>query len=162
MQLAGVKRGQSRLLLVSEVGCSAAVSATICPIPKLIVLVRRNRAVGMHAEGARALAGLRSGDGPLSIRVRPSSLKHACNRRTTSTGEKCQVNGHARSRLTLETSAGTPAINQGTGGSLPGPDTGHPLHSAGGHVGSPHDPAHTRTEPAARETRQSRPSKLPL
>jgi hypothetical protein len=31
----------------------------------------------MQAEGARVLAGLRSGDGPLSIRVRPSSLKAA-------------------------------------------------------------------------------------
>ena len=37
MQLAKVKEGQSRLLRVCEVGCSVAVSATICPIPKLIV-----------------------------------------------------------------------------------------------------------------------------
>jgi hypothetical protein len=33
-------KGHSRLLTVSEVGCSAALSATICPIPKLIVRVR--------------------------------------------------------------------------------------------------------------------------
>ena len=33
-------RGYSRLLAVSEVGCSASSSATICPIPKLIVRVR--------------------------------------------------------------------------------------------------------------------------
>ena len=32
--------GYSRLLAVSEVGCSASSSATICPIPKLIVRVR--------------------------------------------------------------------------------------------------------------------------
>ena len=31
--------------------------------------------------------GLRSGDGPLSVRVHPSSLKRDCDRRTTSTGE---------------------------------------------------------------------------
>jgi hypothetical protein len=41
-------------------------------------------------------AGLRSGDGPLSIRVRPSSLKRDRDRGTTSTGEKCLVNGHAK------------------------------------------------------------------
>jgi len=43
------------------------------------------------------------------------------------------VNVHAKSRLILETSAGTPARDQGPGGSLPGPDAGHPLHRAGGH-----------------------------
>jgi hypothetical protein len=37
VQLATVKRGQSRVLRVSEVGCSAASSAAICPIPKLTV-----------------------------------------------------------------------------------------------------------------------------
>jgi hypothetical protein len=40
------------------------------------------------------------------------------------------VNVHAKSRLTLETSADTPAGDQGPGGSLPGPDAGHPLHRA--------------------------------
>ncbi len=34
---------------------------------------------------------LRSGDGPLSVRVRPSSLKRNCDRRTTSTGEKSEA-----------------------------------------------------------------------
>ena len=58
--------------------------------------------VRMAAEGARVLAGLISGDGPLSVRVRPSSLKRDCGRRTTSTGEKSLVNVHAKSRLTLE------------------------------------------------------------
>jgi hypothetical protein len=38
------------------------------------------------------LAGLRSGDGPLSVRARPSSIKRDCDRRTTSTGERCLVN----------------------------------------------------------------------
>ena len=37
VQLTRVKRGQSRLLPVCEVGCSAALSVAICPIPKLIV-----------------------------------------------------------------------------------------------------------------------------
>ena len=56
----------------------------------------------MQAEGARALAGLSSGDGPLSVRIRPSSLKRDCDRRTTSTGEKCLVHVHTKSHLTLE------------------------------------------------------------
>jgi hypothetical protein len=36
--------------------------------------------IGMRAEDARVLAGLRSGDGPLSVRARPSSLKRDCDR----------------------------------------------------------------------------------
>jgi hypothetical protein len=51
---------------------------------------------------ARTLAGQSAGDGPLSVRVRPSSLKRDCHRRTTSTGERCLVNVHAKSRLTPE------------------------------------------------------------
>ena len=51
---------------------------------------------------ARVLAELRSGDGPLSVRARPSSIKHDCDRRTTSTSGKCLVNAHAKSRLTLD------------------------------------------------------------
>jgi hypothetical protein len=51
---------------------------------------------------SQVLAGLRSGDGTLSVRVRPSSLKHDCDRRATSTGEKCLANVHAKSRLTPE------------------------------------------------------------
>ena len=43
------------------------------------------------------------------------------------------MNVHAKSRLTLETSADTPVRNQGPGRSLPGPDAGHPLQGAGGH-----------------------------
>jgi hypothetical protein len=43
------------------------------------------------------------------------------------------LNVHAKSRLTLEPNADTPVRNQGPGGSLPGPDACHPLHSAGGH-----------------------------
>src|SRR5271166_751569 len=37
VQLARVMSGQPRLLQVSQLGCSAAPSATICPIPKLMV-----------------------------------------------------------------------------------------------------------------------------
>ena len=33
------------------------------------------------------MAGLRSGDGPLSVRARPSGLKRDCDRRTTSGGD---------------------------------------------------------------------------
>ena len=61
----------------------------------------RARPLAQRTEGARVLAGLRSGDGPLSVRVRPSSLKRDCGRRTTSTDGKCLVNVHAKSRLTL-------------------------------------------------------------
>ena len=35
----------------------------------------------VNEEDATALTGLRPGDGPLSIRARPSSLKHDCDRR---------------------------------------------------------------------------------
>ena len=42
------------------------------------------------------MAGLRSGDGALSVRARPSSLKRNRDRRTTSTGGKCLVNVHAK------------------------------------------------------------------
>ena len=40
VQLARVMSGHSRLLRATRVGCSAASSAMICPIPKLIVRVR--------------------------------------------------------------------------------------------------------------------------
>ena len=53
-------------------------------------------------QGSDAAATARSGDGPLSVRVRPSSLKRDCDRRAMSTGERCLVNVHAKSRLTLE------------------------------------------------------------
>jgi hypothetical protein len=86
----------------------------------------------LSMEGARALAGLRSGDGPLSVRARPSSIKRDCDPRTTSSGGNCLVNVHAKSRLIPETSTDTPVRRQGPGRSLPGPDAGHPLHSAGG------------------------------
>jgi hypothetical protein len=39
-------------------------------------------------EGARTLAGLGSGDSPLSVRVRPPSLKRDRDRRATSTGKR--------------------------------------------------------------------------
>jgi hypothetical protein len=84
----------------------------------------------------RCLTWLGSDPGiaPLSVRVRPSSLKRDRDHRTTSTGETCLVNvHHAKSRLTLEPNADTPVRRQGPGGSLPGLDAGHPLHDTGGH-----------------------------
>ena len=68
---------------------------------------------------ARSRARRGSGDGPLSVRARPSSPKHDCARRTTSTGGKAPVNVHAKSRLTLETTAGTPARTKGQAGACP-------------------------------------------
>ena len=100
--------------------------------PKLIVQV----GVPCGRKTQRVQAGLRSGDGPPSVRARPSSLKRDCDRRTTSTGGKCLVYVHAKSRLIPELSAGTPVRNQGLGRSLPGPDAGHRLHSAGGRRGA--------------------------
>ena len=75
-------------------------------------------------------------DDPISVRVRPSSIERDCDRRTTSTGGKASVNVHAKSRLTLAASADTPVRNQRPGGSLPGPDAGHPLQGAGIRGGS--------------------------
>src|SRR5262245_26393813 len=40
-----------------------------------------------NGEGAKVQTRVRSGDGPLSVRIRPSSLKRDCDRRATSTGE---------------------------------------------------------------------------
>lgn len=62
--------------------CSLGKALFVPPVPPARLLVR------MAAEGARVLAGLISGDGPLSVRVRPSSLKGDLDRRTTSTGER--------------------------------------------------------------------------
>jgi hypothetical protein len=71
--------------------------------------------------------------GPLSVCTRPSSIKHDRDRGAASTGGKCLVNVHAKSCLIPETSTDTPVRKQGPGGSLPGPDAGHPLHGAGDH-----------------------------
>ena len=50
-------------------------------------------------------------------------------------------------------STDTPARDQGPGGSLPGPDAGHPLHSAGGHHGDDEDQGATAPS-AGREWEQ--------
>jgi hypothetical protein len=65
------------------------------------------------------LAGLRAGDGPLSVRVRPSSIKRDSDRRPTSTGEKCLVNVHAKSRLTLEPLRTLRSETKGQAGACP-------------------------------------------
>jgi hypothetical protein len=75
--------------------------------------------VRTEPEVLRSPAGLGSGDGPLSVRVRPSHIKRDCDRRTTSMGRKCLVNVHAKSRLIPETSVGTSVRNQGAGGACP-------------------------------------------
>ena len=77
------------------------------------------------------MAWLRSGDGPLSVRARPSSIKRDRDRRATSTGEKRLVNVHATSRLTPEPLRALRSETQGPGRSLPGPDAGHPLQGTG-------------------------------
>ena len=87
--------------------------------------------LAMQAEGARVLAGLRSGDGPLSVRVRPSSLKRDCDRRATSTGGKCLVNVHAKSRLTPEPLRTLRSEDKGQAGACPDRTRAIPLHGAG-------------------------------
>jgi hypothetical protein len=71
------------------------------------------------SERRKELAGLRSGDGPLSVRARPSSIKRDCDRRTMRIGRTCLADVHAKSRLILETSAGTPVRRRGPGGACP-------------------------------------------
>jgi len=63
VQLATVKRGQSRILRVSEVGCS---SAAICPIPKVIVRGWRTCGpdVGQPSTHRAVLAGSEAVDQP--------------------------------------------------------------------------------------------------
>src|ERR1700691_5327150 len=73
------------------------LNGSVCPRWNL-----RIRRCWQWLECAEGMAGPRSGDGPLSVRVRPSSLKHDCGRRTTSTAGRCPVNVHAKSRLTPE------------------------------------------------------------
>jgi hypothetical protein len=50
-------------------------------------------------------------------------------------------------------SAGTPARDQGSGGSLPGPDAGHPLHRADSHDGDDEDQGAEREWEPRREPR---------
>ena len=73
----------------------------------------------VNEEDATALTGLRPGDGPLSIRARPSSLKHDCDRRTTSTDGKFLVNVHAKSCLTLEPLRALRSETKGQAGACP-------------------------------------------
>jgi hypothetical protein len=74
---------------------------------------------GEVAGEVQAVAELSSGDGPLSVRIRPSSLKRDCDRRATSTGEKCLVNVHAKSRLTPEPLRTLRSETKGQAGACP-------------------------------------------
>jgi hypothetical protein len=62
---------------------------------------------------------VRSGDDPLSVRVRPSSLKRDYDRRATSTGERCLVNVHAKSHLTPEPLRTLRSEDKGQAGACP-------------------------------------------
>jgi len=70
-------------------------------------------------EGARVPAGLRSGNGLLSVRARPSSLKRDSGRRTMSIGGKCLVNAHAKLRLTPEPLRTLRSETKGQAGACP-------------------------------------------
>ena len=56
---------------------------------------------------------------------------------TVAAGQRAQekVPGERTREVAIDTGAstGTPVRNQGSGGSLPGPDAGHPLHGTGAH-----------------------------
>jgi hypothetical protein len=78
--------------------------------------IRRSR---LWPQGRRVVAWLRSGDGPLSVRARPSSIKRDCGRRATSTGEKLLVNVHAKSRLTPEPLRALRSEAKGQAGACP-------------------------------------------
>ena len=79
----------------------------------------RIRRSSLRPEGTRVVAWLRTGDGPLSVRARPSSLKRDCDRRATSTGEKRLVNVHAKSRLTPEPLRALRSETKGQAGACP-------------------------------------------
>ena len=65
---------------------------------------------------APAGSGPGSGDDPLSVRARPSSLKHDRGRRTTRTGGNCPMNVHAKSRLIPEPLRALRSENKGQAG----------------------------------------------
>jgi hypothetical protein len=67
-----------------------------------------------------------SGDGPLSVRERPSTVKGT--RRSILTASQKPSSGPALERRCL---APLRSETQGPGRSLPGPDAGHRLHAAG-------------------------------
>jgi hypothetical protein len=93
--------GQARMRLESSTVCAPSKQAKTYGQGRrwtYLILLRIRRSP-RRTEGARALAGLRSRDGPLSVRVRPSSLKRDRARRTTSTGN---VPGARTREVTLD------------------------------------------------------------
>jgi hypothetical protein len=90
------------LVVLGAIGIFAAALKLLDSMIELSVILQRRWPGPGLTETRWFRLRLRSGDGPLSVRVRPSSLKRDCGRRTTSTGGKFLVNVHARSRLTLE------------------------------------------------------------
>jgi hypothetical protein len=93
----------------------------------LAVLVR----IVKLRQAARVLAGRRAGDSPLSVRVRPSSLKHDRSRRATRTSGNCLVNVHAKSCLILEPLRPLRSRDKGQAAACPDRGAGHPLQGAG-------------------------------
>jgi hypothetical protein len=74
------------------------------PAGGFTTMTRPGRWHGPAAGTCNRLGHARVGDCPLSVRVRPSSLKRDCDRRTTSTGSNVWVNAH---EVTLEPGAST-------------------------------------------------------
>jgi hypothetical protein len=69
-----------------------------------------------------------SGDGPLSVRGCPSTVKG----HPKILSDRFAESIFGTRPLSVGASAPPPVRDQGPGGSLPGPDAGHPLHGAGG------------------------------
>ena len=70
--------------------------------------------------------------------------------------------GERTRKVTLDPGASTdtPVRVQGRGGSLPGPDAGHPMHSAGGH-GQVLEQGHTPGPSRSRVRPQAWPDRRP-
>jgi hypothetical protein len=87
---------------------------------------------------------VRSGDGPLSVRVRPSSPKRDSDRRTTGSGGKAPINVHVKSRLTLEPLCTLRPETKGQAGACPDRTRAIPCTVPGDDGESIQDPEHAR------------------
>ena len=119
---------------------------------------RRASAFCQWVRVTRASAGLRSGDGPLSVRVRPSSLKRDCDRRATSTGGKCLVDVHAKSRLMLEPLRTLRSEDKGQAGACPDRTRAIPC-TVRAVTGRFHDPEYTRNDLGGPRDERSSPGR---
>jgi hypothetical protein len=86
---------------------------------KLIIQAGEIERSACKAGRCKSRVRLRSGDGPPSVRVRPSSLKRDCKPQDDEHMRKCLANVHAKSRLTLEPLRTLRAATKGQAGACP-------------------------------------------